>query len=88
MCQILWNATYPAYLQMSFFFFQNFHLFSFSLTWDLRRAVREQTFQNATPPVFIQAGPNVMTNTAVIGEYKVMDVLAICQKNKKKIVAL
>ncbi len=30
--------------------------------------------------VFIRSGPNFMINTAVIGEYKVMAILAICQK--------
>ncbi len=38
--QILWEATYPPYLQTFFFFFQNFKFsnfhdfFSFSLTWE------------------------------------------------------
>ncbi len=39
--------------------------------------------QNDTPcAVFIQFGPNFMINTAVIGEYKIMDILALCQKLK------
>ncbi len=42
----------------------------------------KQTFQNSTPPqVFIQAAePNFMINKIVMGEYKVMDILAICRK--------
>ena len=49
----------------------------------IHRTVLGWKFQNATSPtVFIQSGPNFMINTAVIGEYKVMDILAICQKLK------
>ncbi len=37
---------------------------------------------NATPPGFIQSGPNFMINKAVIREFKVSNFLAICQKIK------
>ncbi len=39
--------------------------------------------QHAIPlTVFIRAEPNSMINTAVIGEYKVKDILTVCQKIK------
>ena len=51
----------------------------------LIRTIWGWKFHNATPPtVFIRSGPNFMINTAVIGEYKVKDILAIGQKIKKK----
>ena len=40
-------------------------------------------FQNTTPStVFIRSGPKFTINTAVIGVYKVMDILAICKELK------
>ena len=42
-------------------------------------------FQNASPIVFfIESEPNFMIKKAVIKEYKVLDVLAICRKMTKK----
>ncbi len=43
-------------------------------------------FQNAIPrTIFIRPGPNFMLNTAVMWEYKAMDILAICQNLKKNV---
>ncbi len=36
--------------------------------------------QNATPPpVFIRSDPNFIINKLLVGEYNVMEILAICQ---------
>ncbi len=38
-------------------------------------------FHNSTPPtVLIQSEPNFMISKAAIGEYKLINVLTICQK--------
>ncbi len=36
-------------------------------------------FQNATPIALIRSEQNFMINKVVIGEYKLINVLAICQ---------
>ena len=40
-------------------------------------------FKTLLPPDFIRSEPNFMINNVVIGEYTIMDILAICQKFKK-----
>ncbi len=96
LCQILWVARSPPYVPTFFLFcccwcsfFKIFHLkfcnIFFSLTWDPMGAKNNQ---NATPPVFIRSEPNFMINNVLMGEYKVMDILAICQKQTKKCRAL
>ncbi len=39
-------------------------------------------FQNANPTGFIWSEPHIITNKAVVKEYKVTNVWVICQKNK------
>ncbi len=79
----LWIAPSPPNLQSIFIF----KIFNFQICSDFffHGTIWEQNCQTPTPPsVFILSGPNFtnfMINTAVIGEYKVMDILAISAKN-------
>ena len=67
--QILWEATYPQYLQTVFLFFQNFqfsNFYDFFFIFPNTGPYGSKNFQNATPPPFFfffhPIGPNFMIN--------------------------